>query len=149
MAKLAIFIDGGYLAKLAKDHFHEWVDHEKLSNEIRGTIAAGTHEPLDLLRTYFYDCLPYQSAFPTAEETQRFSGKRRFFSMLQRLPGYKVREGRLVYRGNDAEGKPIFQQKRVDLLIGLDIASACQKIDIYLNPKNKWRFKIAKNFHVR
>ena len=27
--------------------------------------------------------------------------------------------------------------------------SACQKIDIYLNPKNKWRFKIAKNFRVR
>ena len=30
-----------------------------------------------------------------------------------------------------------------------DITSACQKIDIYLNPKNKWRFKIAKNLHVR
>ena len=29
------------------------------------------------------------------------------------------------------------------------LTSACQKIDIYLNPKNKWRFKIAKNFHVR
>ena len=29
------------------------------------------------------------------------------------------------------------------------VASACQKIDIYLNPKNKWRFKIAKNFDVR
>ena len=27
--------------------------------------------------------------------------------------------------------------------------SACQKIDIYLNPKNKCRFKIAKSFHVR
>ena len=26
------------------------------------------------------------------------------------------------------------------------IASACQKMDICLNPKNKWRFKIAKNF---
>ena len=29
------------------------------------------------------------------------------------------------------------------------IISACQKIDIYVNPKNKWRFKIAKNFQVR
>ena len=29
------------------------------------------------------------------------------------------------------------------------IASACQKMDICLNPKNKWRFKIAKNFDVR
>ena len=35
----------------------------------------------------------------------------------------------------------------VTLMFG--ITSACQKIDIYLNPKNKWRFKIAKKFHVR
>ena len=26
-----------------------------------------------------------------------------------------------------------------------EIVSACQKMDIYLNPKNKWRFRIAKN----
>ena len=26
------------------------------------------------------------------------------------------------------------------------VASACQKIYIYLNPKNKWRFKIAKSW---
>ena len=31
----------------------------------------------------------------------------------------------------------------------VDLASACQKMDICLNPKNKWRFKIAKNFDVR
>ena len=30
-----------------------------------------------------------------------------------------------------------------------DIVSACQKMDICMNPKNKWRFKIAKNFDVR
>ena len=29
------------------------------------------------------------------------------------------------------------------------VVSACQKIDIYVNPKNKWCFKIAKNFQVR
>ena len=29
------------------------------------------------------------------------------------------------------------------------VVSACQKMDICLNPKNKWRFKIAKNFDVR
>ena len=30
-----------------------------------------------------------------------------------------------------------------------EVTSACQKMDICLNPKNKWRFKIAKNFDVR
>ena len=29
------------------------------------------------------------------------------------------------------------------------VTSACQKIDIYLNSRNKWRFKIAKSFHDR
>ena len=34
-------------------------------------------------------------------------------------------------------------------LAGNIIVSVCQKTDIYLNPKNKWRFKIAKSFQVR
>ena len=29
------------------------------------------------------------------------------------------------------------------------LVSVCQKIDIYLNPKNKWRFEVAKIFHIR
>lgn len=34
---------------------------------------------------------------------------------------------RLEYRGLDAAGKPIFQQKRVDLMLGLDVASLATK----------------------
>ena len=127
MAQLAIFIDGGYAAKIAEQHLGIWIDYEKLSNAIRDMIAQSTQEPLDLLRTYFYDCLPYQSDPPTAEEADRFSRKRRFFSGLRRLPRYKVREGRLRYRGVDADGAPIFQQKRVDLMIGLDVAGLSAK----------------------
>lgn len=130
MARLAIFIDGGYLANLAEHQFHKWVDHEKLSNEIRDIIAGSTREPLDLLRTYFYDSLPYQSNPPSNDEAQRFSRKRSFFSALQRLPNYTVRQGRLMYRGDDARGRPIFQQKRVDLMIGLDIAGLAAKRQI-------------------
>lgn len=77
MARLGIFVDGGYLANLAERHFRVWVDFEKLSNEIRNTIAGNTQEPLGLLRTYFYDCLPYQSNPPTSEEAQRLSRKRK------------------------------------------------------------------------
>ena len=29
------------------------------------------------------------------------------------------------------------------------ITSVCQKIDIYLNTKNKWRFEVTKIFHIR
>ena len=34
---------------------------------------------------------------------------------------------------------------REDTGLAITISSACQKIYIYLNPKNKWRFRIAKN----
>ena len=130
LAKLAIFVDGGYLSYLAEHHFRTWVDFGKLSNQVTNTIAERTEEPLDLLRTYFYDCLPYQSSTPTEDEERRFSSKKRFFYALQRLPRYKVREGRLMHRGIDSQGKPIFQQKRVDLMVGLDIASLAAKRQI-------------------
>ena len=29
------------------------------------------------------------------------------------------------------------------------VGSVCQKIDIYLNTKNKWRFEVTKIFHIR
>lgn len=35
-----------------------------------------------------------------------------------------------MHRGDDAQGKPIFQQKRVDLMIGLDIAGLAAKQQI-------------------
>ena len=130
MARLAIFIDGGYIAKLAEHHFQVWVDFEKLSNETRDKIAANTREPLDLLRTYFYDCLPYQRTPPSDDEARRLGARRRFFAALRRLPRYEVREGRLAYQGDDSRGNPIFQQKRVDLMIGLDIAGLAMKNQI-------------------
>ena len=77
---------------------------------------------MDLLRTYYYDCLPYQSNPPTEEEKQRISRKEGRFNALRKLESYTVREGRLMFRGRDNSGRPIFQQKRVDLLLGLDFA---------------------------
>ena len=51
MTRLAIFIDGGYIAKIAQDHLRIRVDFEKLSHAIRDAIAATTAGNLDLLRT--------------------------------------------------------------------------------------------------
>ena len=41
MARLAIFVDGGYIAKLGAA-FDTWVDLEKLSAKIRDEIAGTT-----------------------------------------------------------------------------------------------------------
>ena len=122
MYRLAIFVDGGYLDSLATDEFGIRVDQSKLGEEIRRIVAAKTPNSVDLLRTLYYDCLPYQSNPPTTEEKVRFSKKRSYFDMLRNLPRFDVREGRLVFRGLDKSGKQIFQQKRVDLLLGLDFA---------------------------
>lgn len=46
----------------------------------------------------------------------------RFFRGLRRTPRIEVREGRLAYRGLDSQGQPIFEQKRVDLQLGVDLA---------------------------
>ena len=129
MARLAIYIDGGYIAKLGAS-FRTWIDFEKLSARIHQGIAADTPEPLDVVRTYFYDCLPYQHDPPTREEAERFGQRRRFFAALRKLPKFASREGRLMYRGDDADGNPIFQQKRVDLMIGLDFALLAAKHQI-------------------
>ena len=122
MARLAIFIDGGYINKLCEEEFSVRIDYQALSEEIRNIVAAKTPDPVDILRTHYYHCLPYQSNPPTEAERRRFSQMRRFFTALQNLPRFVIREGRLVPRGYNSRGEPIFQQKGVDLCLGLDFA---------------------------
>lgn len=122
MPRLAIFVDGGYLDKLSEDEFSMRIDMQKLVAKVLEIVGSKTPESLDLLRTFYYHCLPYQSNPPTPEEATRFGNKRKFFMAIGSLPRFVVREGRLVHKGFNAEGNPIFQQKRVDLMLGLDFA---------------------------
>jgi uncharacterized LabA/DUF88 family protein len=130
MARLAIFIDGGYICTLAEKEFRIWVDYEILPKKFLEIVQSKTPEPVDLLRTYYYDCLPYQSDPPTKEETNRFAKARSFHDFMSRLPRFTVRQGRLKFRGLDSSGQPIFQQKRVDIMLGLDIALLSAKHQI-------------------
>lgn len=125
VSKIAVFIDGGYLANVLKRHFGEpRLDYARIVDWIC--------EDDELFRTYYYDCLPYQSSIPTDEERQMVSRKQRFLTALKRLDRFTVREGRLEYRGTADDGTPVFQQKRIDLQIGLDIATvvAMKRADI-------------------
>lgn len=127
MARLAIFIDGGYYNALAGKHYSVRLDFPKFVEEIKDIVAAKTPEPVDILRTFFYDCPPYQSSNPTSSESQRYADKIGFFNYLETLPRVQVRRGRLAYRGKNTRGEKIFQQKRVDLLLGLDFAEQSMK----------------------
>jgi len=114
VSRVAIFIDGAYLDFVLKAEYGSpKVDHQTLATE----LADG----IDILRTYYYHCLPYQSASPTPLERQRFSRAQAFYAALDRLQRYQVRLGRLAFRGNDQSGRPIFQQKRVDIMLGVDL----------------------------
>lgn len=120
MSMAAIFVDGGYFDRVSRDCGSPRIDFGRLAYELA--------RPNDLLRTYYYHCLPYMSPVPTPEEIERHQGKQRFFSALNRLNRFEVREGKLEFRGVDKDTlKPIFEQKRVDIYLGVDLAMLAVK----------------------
>ena len=126
--RVAFFIDGSYLDHVLTSEFpNQRVDYKLLTH----AIAEKAGSDREIIRVYYYHCLPYQDAHPSPEQSQRFSNMQRFFRALQRTARFEVRQGRLACRGLDNEGKPIFEQKRTDLLLGLDLAllAAKQLID--------------------
>jgi uncharacterized LabA/DUF88 family protein len=65
---------------------------------------------------------------PTDEENKAYNNAQRFYSgYLTKLSRFEVKFGQLSYRGKDQQGKPILQQKRVDLMLGLDLALLATK----------------------
>ena len=79
----AVFIDGGYWSVVLREEFRlPRIDFAKLIE----FMAAGN----DLLRTYYYNCMPYQSNPPTQEESERYGRARRFIDALSRLPRFEI-----------------------------------------------------------
>lgn len=120
MSKAAIFIDGGYLSKVLQNEFSSaTINLEEFSK----TIA----DKYPRLRTYYYNCMPHKSATPTHEQIERYSNMQKFITSLEKYERFEVRLGKLKYCGNDNTGKPIFQQKRVDILLGCDLVLLAAK----------------------
>ena len=113
MAATMVFIDGGYLDKvLEHEHPGKKIDYARFAVELA--------KPGELLRAYYYHCLPYQSQTPTQDEKRRYAAKHKFMTALENLPRFQVRRGRLVRRFES--GKMIFTQKGVDTRICVDMA---------------------------
>ncbi len=106
--RAAVFIDGAYLTKILD------VDFGKPKIDLAGfsDILCGNYERL---RTYYYNCKPYQSCPPTEEERRRFASMDKFVYTLRKLPRFEVKLGRLGCIGGE------FIQKRVDISLAVDL----------------------------
>ena len=127
MHKVAFFIDGAYLDHVLANEFgNKRIDYQSFTRAL--VPEAGSDK--EIVRAYYYHCLPYQDTHPTPEQSERFSKMQRFFRALQRTSRFEVRQGRLAYRGLDDKGDPIFEQKRTDLLLGIDLVLLATKHSI-------------------
>lgn len=115
MSRSCVLVDGAYLQKvLERDFAKPKIDFARL-----GPALAAGYEPL--LRTYYYNCTPYQSASPTQRESELVANADRFYYRLRQIPNFEVRLGRLEFRGTSSTGQMIFEQKRVDVQLAVDL----------------------------
>lgn len=124
MYRVAIFIDGGYVDKiLQRELGGVKISYRALSDK----IAKCIHPDTDILRSYYYNCLPYKSNPPTQDESERFASMQDFFDAINRLPRFVVRLGRLARRGPNANGRYFFEQKMVDVFLSIDLVHLSAK----------------------
>jgi uncharacterized LabA/DUF88 family protein len=121
VSRAAVFVDGAYLDFTLRDEFGgARIAYEKLAPAL---VPAG----VELLRVYYYCCGPWQADPPTQDQRLRKARFDRFEASLQALPRFEVRRGELAYRGLDHAGKPRFEQKMVDILLGVDLVRLAAK----------------------
>ncbi|NLJ50121.1 MAG: NYN domain-containing protein [Candidatus Atribacteria bacterium] len=117
MERTAVFIDGGYLRNIIL----------KLNKNLQidyGKLAEWMSKDSYLLRTYYYDCLPYQSNPPTPDERKRMSRMQSFLKKIEQLQDFTIRHGTIVKRGNG------YEQKGVDVQLSIDLTLLSSKSKI-------------------
>jgi uncharacterized LabA/DUF88 family protein len=132
--RIAVLIDGGFLrveAKKAKKTY----DPDYIE---RFALACKAVDE-SLFRILYYDCAPYAGTVtqPVSGQPLAFQSSDAWLHALSYKDLFAVRRGVLKFRGfkpkstpvanraqlTDADFKPDFEQKGVDMRIGLDIAA--------------------------
>jgi uncharacterized LabA/DUF88 family protein len=134
MKRIVILIDGGYLRAIAqlarKKYDPDFI--EKFAHNCKG----GDEE---ILRILYYDCAPFkgEAKLPVSGVLHNFYGSDQWLLELSRRELFAVRRGVLKFRGykprqipvpsakplQDSDFAPDFEQKGVDMRIGLDITT--------------------------
>lgn len=128
-----MFIDGGHLRVLVRQAGYRY-DPDCIEAVAHARVA----EDEALLRILYDDCAPYRGnpRLPVSGEPALFQGSDEWLKVLAAKPQFAVRLGAFKFRGfepkqvpiasadlSDEDFKPRFEQKGVDMRIGLDIAS--------------------------
>jgi uncharacterized LabA/DUF88 family protein len=141
--KLVLMIDGGFLRASAKQAQLRY-GPAFIEAFSKACPAGGSEE---LFRVLYYDCHPYQGIqkLPVSGHTKTFDDSGQWLQELATKDLFAVRLGVLKFRGfklkriprngiaalADTDFKPVFEQKGVDMRIGLDMAaySALKEVD--------------------
>jgi uncharacterized LabA/DUF88 family protein len=133
-SKIVVLIDGGHLRALANKAKKTYVPDfiEKFAHSCKSADE-------DLFRILYYDCAPYVGIqkLPVSGTDYQFQGSDKWLHELSHKDLFAVRKGVLKFRGfkpkktpvtsaaqlSDADFEPLFEQKGVDMRIGLDIAA--------------------------
>jgi uncharacterized LabA/DUF88 family protein len=132
--KIIILIDGGWLRakalKAGKTYNPAFIERFALRCKLQDE---------EILRVLYYDCAPYSGTvtLPVSGNPHTFTSSGKWLEELACKDLFAVRRGVLKFRGykpkrtpvnpagplTDADFDPDFEQKGVDMRIGLDIAS--------------------------
>lgn len=131
--RVAILIDGGHLRVITRQA------KRKYSPDFIAELAAGFARSDEMIqRILYYDCAPYTgiAKLPVSGRSHEFKGSDRWLRELSAKDLFAVRLGVLKFRGfkpksipikntalQDDDFTPDFEQKGVDMRIGLDIAT--------------------------
>ncbi len=132
MKTAIVLIDGGFLRSVTKAAQRKY--DPAFVEAFAKQCVLGEEE---CLRVLYYDCAPYigKVLLPVSGVEKQFAGSDRWLHEMAALDLFAVRRGVLKFRGferkhhvagqplKDEDFKPQFEQKGVDMRIGLDIAA--------------------------
>lgn len=133
MKRVVLLIDGGHLRVLAKSAGHDF--NPDFVERLSRLCIDGDEE---LLRVLYYDCAPFSGSvrLPVSGARRVYQGNDSWLKELAARDLFAVRLGVLKFRGfqpkttplpgrdlTDDDFKPNYEQKGVDMRIGLDIAT--------------------------
>jgi len=141
MLKTALLIDGGHLRVCAKKAGKTY-DNSFIEVFSHTCFSQDEYK----FRIFYYDSPQYRGTvkLPVSGGDTTFQSSDRWLNDLAKLERFAVRRGTLGFRGwkpkntpiagnalTDADFAPIFEQKGVDMRIGLDIATFAERQSLH------------------